>query len=439
MTSLALPVEVDDLRARWFSDALQREVTQATVIDRSTGTTGRARVALLGEPGVPASVFVKLPPFGEQQRALVDRTGMGVTEARFYRDLARELPVRVPEVLFAATDGHEYVMVLEDLVATGCRFPSPEDPDIAARARDIVEQLAALHAPFWESPRFATGGDLDWLAARGARGGGGGRAFIQQAVEVLGDTMDDAFNRIADLYLARTDDIVRLWREGPGTLVHGDSHIGNLFVDTANRQTGRASSTGRSSARHPGYATSRTRCATPSRRTYVRRSSATSSAVTASSSPPTASRSTRRTRGISTACTRCTRGSRRPRLPPWARSGSRSRSASRPPDGRPRRAHTSTAWDCWNRCSREQLGGCHRCGQRAEGLRAFSFGDSGPKIHRFRDVPWEFADAEGEGFRSIEHWRDGHQSYYAKRAIAVDDTTAFVCVWFRVLEMRMQP
>ena len=234
MTSLALPVEVDDLRARWFSDALQREVTQATVIDRSTGTTGRARVALLGEPGVPASVFVKLPPFGEQQRALVDRTGMGVTEARFYRDLARELPVHVPEVLFAATDGHEYVMVLEDLVATGCRFPSPEDPDIAAHARDIVEQLAALHAPFWESPRFATGGDLDWLAARGARGGGGGRAFIQQAVEVLGDTMDDAFNRIADLYLARTDDIVRLWREGPGTLVHGDSHIGNLFVDTAN-------------------------------------------------------------------------------------------------------------------------------------------------------------------------------------------------------------
>jgi len=133
---------------------------------------------------------------------------------------------------------------------------------------------------------------------------------------------------------------------------------------------------------------------------------------------------------------------------------------------------------------------------RAEGLRAFSFGDAGPmrqrltalalagtkvatagllqqdyveqgesvedvgerqallgddgqvaavieitrvETHRFLEVPWEFADAEGEGFRSIEHWRDGHQSYYAKRAIAVDDTTAFVCVWFRVIEIRMQP
>jgi uncharacterized protein YhfF len=61
------------------------------------------------------------------------------------------------------------------------------------------------------------------------------------------------------------------------------------------------------------------------------------------------------------------------------------------------------------------------------------------ETHGFLAVPWEFADAEGEGFRSIEHWRDGHQSYYAKRAIAVDDTTVFVCVWFRVVEVRTQP
>jgi aminoglycoside phosphotransferase (APT) family kinase protein len=231
--SPTLPVDVDDLTPEWFSQALRREVTHATILDRSTGTTGRARVALHGEPGVPASVFVKLPPFGEQQRALVDHTGMGVTEARFYRDLATEIPVRVPAVWFAATERHEYIMVLEDLVASSCRFPTPEDPDIAHRALDIVEQLAALHAPFWESARFADEGDLDWLARRGARGGGGGRAFIEQAVEVLGDQMDDAFHRIADVYLAHTDDIVQLWREGPGTLVHGDSHIGNLFVDAA--------------------------------------------------------------------------------------------------------------------------------------------------------------------------------------------------------------
>jgi uncharacterized protein YhfF len=130
---------------------------------------------------------------------------------------------------------------------------------------------------------------------------------------------------------------------------------------------------------------------------------------------------------------------------------------------------------------------------RAEGLRAFSFGDPGPmrqrltwlalagtkfatagllqqdyidkdeaieevgerqallgddgqiaavieitrvEIHGFRDVPWEFADAEGEGFTSVEHWRDGHQSYYAKQGIEVGDATRFVCVWFRLRDAR---
>ncbi|HZR13268.1 MAG TPA: phosphotransferase [Acidimicrobiia bacterium] len=226
-----LPVDVDDLTAAWFSQVLERDVTDATVVDASSGTTGRARVALRGEPGVPATVFVKLAPFGARQRAFVERTGMGVAEARFYRDVAGEVPVRVPGVWYAETDGRDYVMVLEDLVAAGCAFPSPDDRDIAARARDIVEQLAALHTRYWESARFDEGGDLEWLAGRAMRGGEGGGRFIERAVDVLGDRIDESFHRIARIYVARTADIVQLWREGPGTLVHGDSHLGNLFVD----------------------------------------------------------------------------------------------------------------------------------------------------------------------------------------------------------------
>ena len=60
--SPSLPVELDELSAPWFASVLDRDVTEATVIDRSSGTTGRAQVALRGEPGLPASVFVKLPP-----------------------------------------------------------------------------------------------------------------------------------------------------------------------------------------------------------------------------------------------------------------------------------------------------------------------------------------------------------------------------------------
>ena len=34
------------------------------------------------------------------------------------------------------------------------------------------------------------------------------------------------------------------------------------------------------------------------------------------------------------------------------------------------------------------------------------------EVHLFALVPWEFAQAEGEGFTSIEHWRDAHREFY---------------------------
>jgi phosphotransferase family enzyme len=228
-----LPLDVADLTPEWFATVLGHEVTGAEVLDQSSGTTGRARVALTGDPALPGTVFVKLPPFDERQRQFVNSVGMGEAEARFYRDLAPEIPVRIPKVWFADTDGDGYVMVLEDLVAAGCRFPHPTDDDIAWRARDIVEQLAALHARFWESPRFDDGGDLAWLASKGTGGAGGGSKFVQMAVDTLGNQLPEEFHRLADIYLARNDDIAALWNSGPRTFVHGDPHMGNLYVEAA--------------------------------------------------------------------------------------------------------------------------------------------------------------------------------------------------------------
>lgn len=51
---------------------------------------------------------------------------------------------------------------------------------------------------------------------------------------------------------------------------------------------------------------------------------------------------------------------------------------------------------------------------------------------RFVDVRWELACAEGEGFHSIEHWRDGHRDYYATQGITINDDDRIVCVWFRL-------
>jgi uncharacterized protein YhfF len=56
--------------------------------------------------------------------------------------------------------------------------------------------------------------------------------------------------------------------------------------------------------------------------------------------------------------------------------------------------------------------------------------------YRFVDVPWEFALAEGEGFRNIEHWREGHRAYYEPQGFPIQDEDEMVCVWLRVVEWR---
>jgi uncharacterized protein YhfF len=49
-------------------------------------------------------------------------------------------------------------------------------------------------------------------------------------------------------------------------------------------------------------------------------------------------------------------------------------------------------------------------------------------------VPWEFADSEGEGFTSIEDWRDGHRGYYERTGTSVAPDDPVVCCWFRVID-----
>jgi len=43
--------------------------------------------------------------------------------------------------------------------------------------------------------------------------------------------MGPAFRRIADIYVARAEAIAKVGSAGIATLVHGDAHLGNLFVN----------------------------------------------------------------------------------------------------------------------------------------------------------------------------------------------------------------
>ncbi len=232
---MTIPAAVNELTPEWFTDVFTTPVDAVHVLDAHSGTTGRARVGLTASSSdVPETVFVKLQPFAEDQRKFLRQIGLGVAEARLYAEVGDDLPVRAPRVWHSDYDSSagSFVMVLVDRPASGCRFPTPSDDDIVAVAASAMDELAVLHAGFH-------GRDLDWLrtpsgmrrkpsdsetASRRAQ-------FIVSALDQFADDMPSAFRRLGDLYSARSLDNVALFAEGERTLIHGDTHSGNLFVD----------------------------------------------------------------------------------------------------------------------------------------------------------------------------------------------------------------
>jgi len=63
-----------------------------------------------------------------------------------------------------------------------------------------------------------------------------GAMIVQSALDQFADQLPPEFRRLGEIYIARNRDIGSLWNEGERTLIHGDDHIGNLFVD--NGRTG---------------------------------------------------------------------------------------------------------------------------------------------------------------------------------------------------------
>jgi uncharacterized protein YhfF len=51
----------------------------------------------------------------------------------------------------------------------------------------------------------------------------------------------------------------------------------------------------------------------------------------------------------------------------------------------------------------------------------------------FIEVPWRFAQAEGEGDESLDEWRAGHRRFWATAGDAVEDQTPVVLIWFEVV------
>lgn len=232
-----VPGSADEIDAAWLGEALAARhpgvrVAGVEVVERHEATNGHARlrVAYDEAAGAPSALFCKLLPSDPARRPAIARTGMGRREALFYERLAPSLPMRTPAVHAARHDDRDgaFVLLLEDLVATGCGVSDGTTgvaPDSAAGA---LEDLARLHLRFEDPARRRA--QADWVPAP-LHDTSYGATLLRQGLDGHRDRLSRDFAEISELYIAKADALHALWLEGPRTVIHGDAHIGNLFDD----------------------------------------------------------------------------------------------------------------------------------------------------------------------------------------------------------------
>ncbi len=231
------------LDAAWLSEALRQRspgirvtaVQPGPVVAR-VSTNARFRIECEGNlpPGMTRDLCIK-GYFADCSEAASDSRRAGVPEALFYQHLAATAGVRTLECLYADVDPvtQHGVVITEDVAAQGATFLDALSPYTADQVAESLEQFAILHGRSWESGRT----DEPWLAPRlemtmRARGlpeisgnfegpiGSGVPEEVRDPERLL-----EAVRQLADLL----DDAA------PRCLLHGDAHIGNLFLNAIGR------------------------------------------------------------------------------------------------------------------------------------------------------------------------------------------------------------
>jgi Phosphotransferase enzyme family len=156
--------------------------------------------------------------------------GGSSTEVMFYRDIAPRLDIRRPGVHYAATDGTASIIVMDDIVALGGEFMNPHFPFTQQTVRETLSQLARLHGTTWGLGLVS---DIPSLSH-------GLLHFAEMYdVETLQKLLDDgraagfAPEILSGQNLA---DALRAQQKlGVTSLLHGDTHTGNVYLDPEGR------------------------------------------------------------------------------------------------------------------------------------------------------------------------------------------------------------
>ncbi|MER3445519.1 MAG: hypothetical protein C4291_01190 [Candidatus Dadabacteria bacterium] len=251
MTDFEIPSNPKALTPEWLTQALRSTgtINNATVelfsiemIGEGQAFTGQiARLRLkydIDEGGSPKSLISKFPASDPNLRAMWNRYRLYEREIRFYREIAKEIDIRIPRYYYGALniESGESVLVLEDIIdarvgdnVIGCSF---EDAEL------IFRNLGRFHALWWESPQLEY--MMGWIPAFN-QGADYIQGLYQQSwgpfIEKFGDQLGDSFLEIGTWLGRNIANIRNRLAEPPRTLIHGDLRLDNLLFSSSENGT----------------------------------------------------------------------------------------------------------------------------------------------------------------------------------------------------------
>jgi hypothetical protein len=235
----AVPTQIAEITSEFVTAALQAKHPGARVRDvevtserSSTNHHAKLRLRYDERAGAPDTLFAKMASLDPAHRAMIGATGMGAREARFYRELAPSLSMRVPICHFAASaeDG-AFLLLLEDLMASGCRTSDGSWGIDASMAAGGLTDLAALHVRYESDAALAA--VRPWIDASPMSNIAFTTAMLRRVIDEHRSILADDYVAIGEMYIAQPERVLALWSHAPHTVVHGDAHLGNVFVDGA--------------------------------------------------------------------------------------------------------------------------------------------------------------------------------------------------------------
>jgi aminoglycoside/choline kinase family phosphotransferase len=239
-----LPITLEEITPEWMTFALRTRAPGVRcegleIVDVMKGTCTKIRVKLDmdragSEAKIPEYVMIK-GGFEPHSRTMGH---MHQLEVRAYREVLPFLELPSPACYFAGFDEERQqgIVILEDLTQRGVEFCSALRPQTFKQVQRQLSALARFHAQGWESPELKEGGR--WADLSNAE------RELREYVRRYLDYPDEwqrfvqsprgasTSVHLHDLHtiIAAYDKLCDYSATLPHCVLHGDTHLGNLYI-----------------------------------------------------------------------------------------------------------------------------------------------------------------------------------------------------------------